>query len=85
MEKKDFGFADYYDVIQNEASQYGEFGFNCSFRGQSAYVESDYDYLTGRQKINIYYGANGPFGSPHNHAVAYRDTPFDIIADEVRV
>jgi hypothetical protein len=74
---------DYSEVIWREASSSGEFGFRCRFRGYDAYVESNTN-RQNRQKIDIYYGPAGPFGPGHHHAVAYRETPFDFVADELR-
>jgi len=73
---------DYYNRISREIAS-GEFGFRCRFRGYDAYVESNTN-REGRPKIDIYYGPNGPFGPGHHHAVAYRESPFDFIADELR-
>jgi hypothetical protein len=61
----------------------GEFGFNCRFRGYDAYVESNTN-REGRAKIDIYYGPQGPFGPGRHHAVAYRESPFDFVSDELR-
>lgn len=52
---KDFFFLDYFTVISSEACQDGEFGLHCSYKGQTAFVESGYDDQTGRPTINIYY------------------------------
>ena len=73
----------YEDVVGREAALSDEFGFRCKFRGYDAYVESN----TNRQgcaKIDIYYGPNGPFGLGHHHAVAYRESPYDFVADNLR-
>jgi len=74
---------DYSEMVGQE-SRAGEFGFGCRFRGYDAYVESSVDNRTGRSKIDIYYGPNGPFGPGHHHTVAYRDSPFDFVSDELR-
>jgi len=74
---------DYTDIIGAEVESGGEFGFRCRFRGYDAYVESNTN-REGRAKIDIYYGPNGPFGSNHHHAVAYRESPYDFIADNLR-
>ncbi|HEX6461672.1 MAG TPA: hypothetical protein VFZ58_00170 [Candidatus Saccharimonadales bacterium] len=74
---------DYYDVIAGEAINDGEFGFQCRFRGYDALVESSYS-RDGRPKIDIYYGPNGPLGSGHHHAVAYRETPYEFVSDKLR-
>lgn len=74
---------DYTDVIGREAASGGEFGFRCKFRGYDAYVESNTN-RQGRAKIDIYYGPNGPFGPGHHHAVAYREFPYDFVADNLR-
>ena len=74
---------DYSDVIGREAVSGGEFGFRCKFRGYDAYVESNTN-RQGRAKIDIYYGPNGPFGPGHHHAVAYRESPHDFVADNLR-
>lgn len=74
---------DYTELVGREATG-GEFGFACRFRGYDAYVESGIDNRTGRAKINIYYGPHGPFGPGHHHAVAYRETPYDFVSDELR-
>lgn len=74
---------DYAEVIGREALSGGEFGFRCRFRGHDAYVESNTN-RQGRAKIDIYYGPNGPFGSGHHHAVAYRESPFDFVSDKLR-
>lgn len=74
---------DYTELIGAEAASGGEFGFHCRFRGHEAHVESNTN-RQGRLKIDIYYGPNGPFGSCHHHAVAYRDAPYDFISDELR-
>lgn len=74
---------DYSDVIGHEAASGSEFGFRCKFRGYDAYVESNTN-RQGRAKIDIYYGPNGPFGPGHHHAVAYRESPFDFVSDELR-
>lgn len=73
---------DYFQRISREAIS-GEFGFRCRFRGYDAYVESNTN-RQGRAKIDIYYGPNGPFGPGHHHAVAYRESPFDFVSDELR-
>lgn len=73
---------DYEQLIGREVEA-GEFGFRCRFRGYDAHVESNTN-AEGRAKIDIYYGPNGPFGSGHHHAVAYRESPFDFVADELR-
>lgn len=73
----------YEDVIGREASGSGEFGFRCTFRGYDAHVESNTNQQ-GRAKIDIYYGPNGPFGPGHHHAVAYRESPYDFVADNLR-
>lgn len=73
---------DYYDRIIQEGA-IGDFGFRCRFRGYDAYVESNTN-RQGRDKIDIYYGPQGPFGPGHHHAVAYRETPFDFVSDELR-
>lgn len=74
---------DYSDVIAKEAAFGGEFGFRCKFRGYDAYVESNTN-RQGREKIDIYYSPNGPFGQGHHHAVAYRESPFDFVSDNLR-
>jgi hypothetical protein len=74
---------DYYDIVATEASTSGDFGFRCKFRGYDAHVESNVN-RQGREKIDIYYGPNGPFGSGHHHAVAYREDPFTFVYDEYR-
>lgn len=74
---------DYYDVVTVEADSEGAFAFWCNFRGYAAYVESNVNH-EGRDKIDIYYGPNGPLGHGHHHAVAYRETPHDFIYDELR-
>lgn len=74
---------DYAEVVAGAVSGGGEFGFRCRFRGYDAYVESNTNQQ-GRAKIDIYYGPNGPFGAGHHHAVAYRDTPHDFVADLLR-
>lgn len=74
---------DYTDVIGREVASGGEFGFRCKFRGYDAYVESNTN-RQGRAKIDIYYGPNGPFGPGHHHAVAYRESPYDFVADNLR-
>ena len=74
---------DYSEVVAREAASGGEFGFRCKFRGYDAYVESNTN-RQGRAKIDIYYGPNGPFGQGHHHAVAYRESPFDFVADNLR-
>lgn len=74
---------DYTDVIGREVASGGEFGFRCKFRGYDAYVESNTN-RQGRAKIDIYYGSNGPFGPGHHHAVAYRESPYDFVADNLR-
>lgn len=74
---------DYTDVIGQEVSSGGEFGFRCKFRGYDAYVESNTN-RQGHAKIDIYYGPNGPFGPDHHHAVAYRESPYDFVADNLR-
>jgi len=74
---------DYSEVIVSEAARSGEFGFSCRFRGYFAYVETNMNQQ-GRDKIDIYYGPNGPFGPGHNHAVAYRESPLNFISDEIR-
>jgi len=74
---------DYSEVVGWESTRSGEFGFNCTFRGYYAYVESNTN-SEERDKIDIYYGPNGPFGPGHHHAVAYRETPYDFIYDELR-
>jgi hypothetical protein len=74
---------DYTDIIGREAASGGEFGFRCKFRGYDAYVESNTN-RQGRAKIDIYYGPNGPFGPGHHHAVAYRESPYDFVADNLR-
>lgn len=73
---------DYETRISRESAS-REFGFNCKFRGFHAYVESNTN-KQGRNKIDIYYGPNGPFGPGHHHAVAYRESPFDFVSDELR-
>ena len=73
---------DYSQRISQE-SVAGEFGFRCRFRGYDAYVESNTN-RQGRAKIDIYYGPQGPFGPGHHHAVAYRESPFDFVSDELR-
>ena len=73
----------YTDVIGREVSSGGEFGFRCKFRGYDAYVESNTN-RQGRAKIDIYYGPNGPFGPGHHHAVAFRESPYDFVADNLR-
>ncbi|MDF3284970.1 hypothetical protein [Gordonia sp. N1V] len=73
----------YADIVGKEASSGGDFGFRCRFRGYDAYVESNIN-REGRDKIDIYYGPNGPFGPGHHHAVAHRESPFDFISDELR-
>lgn len=75
--------ADYFDAIRTESvSGSDEFGFRCMYKGMPATVETGYDSVTGRQKINIYYGAPGGLVGPgHGHAIAYRDDPFTIIED----
>jgi hypothetical protein len=74
---------DDYAVRIGQEIQSGEFGFLCRFRGYVAHVESNTN-REGRAKIDIYYGPNGPFGSGHHHAVAYRESPFDFVSDELR-
>lgn len=74
---------DYTDVIGREVASGGEFGFRCKFRGYDAYVESNTN-RQGRAKIDIYYGPNGPFGPGHHHAVAYHESPYDFVADNLR-
>lgn len=77
--------ADYFDAIRTE-SVFGteEFGFHCTYKGLPAMVETGYDNQTGRQKINIYYGAvDGMVGRGHGHAIAYRDAPFTIVEDNL--
>lgn len=74
---------DYADVIGREVAGGGEFGFRCKFRGYDAYVESNTN-RQGRAKIDIYYGPNGPLGPSHHHAVAYRESPYDFVADNLR-
>ncbi len=74
---------DYTDVIGREVASGGEFGFRCKFRGYDAYVESNTN-RQGRAKVDIYYGPNGPFGPGHHHAVAYRESPYDFVADNLR-
>ena len=75
--------SDYFDAVRTEAAGGGdEFGFRCMYKGLPAFVETGYDSRTGRQKINIYYGAtDGMIGPKHGHAVAYRDDPHTIIHD----
>lgn len=73
---------DYVQRIGQENTP-GEFGFRCRFRGFDAYVESNTN-RQGRAKIDIYYGPNGPFGSGHHHAVAYRETPLEFVSDQLR-
>lgn len=73
---------DYAELIGREAVS-GDFGFRCRFRGYDAHVESNVN-TQGRAKIDIYYGPNGPFGLGHHHTVAYRDSPFDFVYDELR-
>jgi len=74
---------DYTELVGAEAASGSEFGFHCRFRGYDAHVESNTN-REGSTKIDIYYGPNGPFGSGHHHAVAYRDAPYDFISDELR-
>lgn len=74
---------DYTDIVGREVASGGEFGFRCKFRGYDAYVESNVNQQ-GRAKIDIYYGPNGPFGPGHHHAVAYRESPYDFVADNLR-
>jgi hypothetical protein len=74
---------DYSEVIAAVAGMDGDFGLVCKFRGYHAYVESNIN-KEGRAKIDIYYGSMGPFGTGHNHAVAYRDDPLMFVADEIR-
>lgn len=74
---------DYESLIGAEAASGGEFGFRCRFRGYDAFVESNTN-RQGRDKIDIYYGPNGPFGPGHHHAVAYRESPYDFVADNLR-
>lgn len=74
---------DYSEVIWSEAAGSSEFSLWCRFRGYQAFVESNTN-RQGRAKIDIYYGPAGPFGPGHHHAVAYRETPFDFVADELR-
>lgn len=74
---------DYTDAIGREATSGDEFGFRCKFRGYDAYVESNTN-RQGRAKIDIYYGPNGPFGPGHHHAVAYRESPYNFVADNLR-
>lgn len=73
----------YEDIIELEIVRGAEFGFWCKFRGYDAYVESNIN-REGRAKIDIYYGPSGPFGPGHHHAVAYRDSPFHFVADNLR-
>lgn len=74
---------DYFDAIRTESvGGSNEFGFNCTYKGIYALVETGYDTQTGRQKINIFYGGRGhPLGPGHGHAVAYRDDPYTIVTD----
>lgn len=74
---------DDYALRINQESISGEFGFRCRFRGFDAYVESNTN-REGKPKIDIYYGPQGPFGPGHHHAVAYRESPFDFVSDEIR-
>lgn len=74
---------DYFSIVVQETYGKWDFGFNCQFRGHSAYAESNVN-KEGRDKIDIYYGPNGPFGPGHNHAVAYRETPTEIVFDGIR-
>lgn len=73
---------DYESMVARE-SQSGDFGFRCRFRGYDAYVETNVN-KQGRPKIDIYYGPNGPFGAGHHHAVAYRESPFNFVSDQLR-
>lgn len=74
---------DYSEVVGHEVAMSGEFGFRCRFRGYDAYVESNTN-RENREKIDIYYGPNGPFGPGHHHAVAYRESPHHFVYDEYR-
>ena len=74
--------SDYSERIREE-SQSGDFGFWCKFRGFNAFVESNVNQ-SGRKKIDVYYGPNGPFGPGHHHAVAYREDPYTFVYDEYR-
>jgi hypothetical protein len=74
---------DYFEIVTQGIYGKWDFGFNCQFRGYSAYVESNVN-KEGRDKIDIYYGHNGPFGPGHNHAVAYREAPTEIVFDGIR-
>ncbi len=73
---------EYADVVMRESAE-GEFGFRCRFRGYDAYVETNAN-AQGQQKIDIYYGPNGPFGPGHHHAGALRSSPLELIFDELR-
>ena len=73
---------DYEDLVRQESTS-GEFGFLCRFRGYDAYAETKIN-REGRPKIDIFYGPNGPFGSGHHHAVAYRESPLNFISDDLR-
>lgn len=73
---------DYFQAVSRESTS-SDFGFRCRFRGYDAYVETNVN-RQGRAKIDIYYGPNGPFGPGHHHAVAYRESPFDFVSDELR-
>lgn len=73
---------DYESMVLRESTN-GDFGFLCRFRGYDAYVETNIN-KHGRKKIDIYYGPNGPFGVGHHHAVAYRESPLEFVADELR-
>jgi len=74
---------DYHEIILDELRSGREIGFLCKFRGYDAHVESNTNQQ-GRPKIDIYYGPNGPFGLGHHHAVAYRETPFIFVSDQLR-
>lgn len=72
-----------YETMVARESRDGDFGFRCRFRGYDAYVETNIN-KQGRAKIDIYYGPNGPFGTGHHHAVAYRESPFEFVSDNLR-
>jgi len=73
---------EYADMVLRESTS-GDFGFRCRFRGYDAYVETNVNDQS-HQKIDIYYGPNGPFGPGHHHAGALRSNPLELIFDELR-
>lgn len=75
---------DYFDIVMNEVAGKWEFGFNCSFRGYPAFVESGYSQDGRDRKIDIFYGPNGPFGPGHHHAGARIDNPLELLFDKIR-